>query len=211
MGSEGNALEKKVIRACTDMAIRTVKGGSLFVIELEGAKKKDYYTKVFGSLRGANGKPLNVIGERNRPIIEQLAMLDGATIVDARGNIREFGVTLKRQRTFLRHGKRHAFALGTSALKDIVCIVASEEDNHVRLFRGGVCMVDMDALTRTPSGLKGRVAEVLDTPLSKILVASGIATSILTLNPIPAIVTITGSSVIVSYGFDRIKRLFTGR
>ena len=51
------------------------------------------------------------------------------------GNMIEFGATLKRQITFFGHGKRHAFALGTSRLKGTLCILASEEDKHVRLFK----------------------------------------------------------------------------
>jgi hypothetical protein len=122
--------------------------------------------------------------------------------------MREFGVTLKRQTTFMGHGKRHAFAAGTSKMKNIVCVLASEEDKHVRVFRDGICLLDIDAKTRLTSDLKHKIVEIVNNPLSKILVASGIATSILTLNPIPAIITITGSSVIVSYGFDRLKALF---
>lgn len=37
--------------------------------------------------------------------------------------------------------------------------------------------------------------------------ASGIATSILTLNPLPAILTISGSYVMVSEGFNKLKFL----
>ena len=203
-------LEKRVMDACMDLAAMDANHGCLFAIELK-RQAHHYYVKVFPSLYHENGKRLNVLDSHDRQVIAHLATVDGATIVDARGNLEEFGVTLTRQQTFLSHGKRHAFALGTSRRKGVVCVLASEEDKHVRVFRDGMCVVDMDSRTRIPETIRHKVIDLLDTPLSKVLIASGIATSILTLNPIPAIVTITGSTVIVSYGFDRLKKLFSLR
>jgi len=202
--------EKRVIDACMDIAVSNAEHGCLFVVELE-KQTRGYYTKVFPTLVYDGGTRLNVTEDADKQVVAHLATLDGAAIVDKNGNLEEFGVTLKNQRTFLSHGKRHAFALGTSGIKGLVCILVSEEDRHVRMFREGVCVVDMDSRTRIPTTIRHRVIDVLDAPLSKLLIASGVATSILTLNPIPAIVTITGSSVIVSYGFDRLKKLFTPR
>ena len=65
-----------------------------------------------------------------------------------------------------------------------------------------------DQSTKISSNKKQKIAEILSAPISKTLIASGIATSVLTLNPLPAIITISGSYVIVSEGFDRLKNLF---
>ncbi len=199
---------REVINSCIDLAMQNVEHGSLYVIETRNAQQNNYYTKVFPTLHNESRAKLSIVRETDKPIIKHLAELDGATIIDRNGNMIEFGATLKRQITFFGHGKRHAFALGTSRLKDTLCILASEEDKHVRLFKDGVCIFDIDSRTKLPSDIRHKISEILDSPLSKVLVASGIATSILTLNPIPAIVTITGSTVIVSYGFDRIKKFF---
>jgi hypothetical protein len=204
----GTVANKRVMGSCLELAFKTVSQGSLFVVELDRDAGSGYYTKVFPAVRTAGGKALSVMGAKDAPLIKHLAELDGATIIDREGRLKEFGVTLKRQSTVIGHGKRHAFAAGTSRMRNVVCILASEEDKHVRLFRDGVCVAELDARTKVPTNLKQRVVDIVNNPLSKILVASGIATSILTLNPIPAIITITGSSVIVSYGFDRLKALF---
>ncbi len=209
LAESGAAIHRRVIMACIDMSINNVDYGSTFVIDLNQKVSRDkYYTKVFPMLSAERGKPLNVLNEIDKPVIRHLAALDGATILDMHGNMKEFGVTLNKHSTFMGHGKRHAFAVGTSRYDNIICILASEEDKHVRIFKSGICIADIDSRTKMPSDIKNRVVEILDAPLSKVLVASGIATSILTLNPIPAIITITGSTVIVSYGFDRIKKLF---
>lgn len=204
----GGVANKKIINSCLDIAFSTVKAGSLFVIELERKQGSGYYTRVFPAVRTSTGKYLSMMKARDRPVIKHLSELDGATIIDKNGKLRDFGVTLKRESTFIGHGKRHAFAAGTSKARDVLCILASEEDKHVRIFREGVCIADLDSRTKVSASLKQRVVEIVDNPLSKVLIASGIATSILTLNPIPAIITIAGSSVIVSYGFDRLKQLF---
>lgn len=199
--------EKRVIDACMDVAMGNTDHGCLFVIELE-PQHGSYYAKVFPQLAHVGGRKLNVTDPVDKKIVQSLAAIDGATVVDKDGELREFGVTLKHQRTFLSHGKRHAFALGTSARKGIVCIVASEEDKHVRAFKGGICITDVDSRTGITADVRHKIIEILDTPMSKLLVGAGVAASILTLNPIPAIITITGSGVAVSYGFDRLKNLF---
>ena len=206
--AESKEIEKEVIKACMDIALENVEHGCLFVIDLNEKPKHSYYTKVFKSLKGNDGKPLSVLREEDKYIIRHFAALDGAVVIDKAGEMLEFGVTLKNHLTFLGHGKRHAFALGTSKLPNVVCILTSEEDKHVRLLREGVCVADVDSRSYVPANLRHKVVEVLDTPLSKVLIGAGIATSILTLNPIPAIVTITGSTVIVSFGFDKLKNIF---
>lgn len=204
----GGSANRKVVASCLELAFRTAKTGSLFVIELDRNQGSSYYTKVFPTVRTIRGKALSMARAKDLPVIKHLSELDGATVIDREGRLKEFGVTLKRENTFIGHGKRHAFAAGTSKAKNVICILASEEDHHVRIFRDGLCLAELDAKTKVPTNLKQRIVDVANNPLSRILVASGIATSILTLNPIPAIITITGSSVIVSYGFDRLKSLF---
>lgn len=208
VASSKNKIARNVINACMDIAFKNVDKGSLFVIELKRKKAGTYYARTLPQIINKNGHPISILDASGMHVIKHLAELDGAMIVEGKGALKDFGVTLKKQHTFMGHGKRHAFALGTSKLSNTICILASEEDKHVRIFRDGVCVVDIDSKTKMPVGMKHKVIEILDAPLSKILVASGIATSILTLNPIPAIITITGSSVIVSYGFDRLKSLF---
>jgi hypothetical protein len=78
------------------------------------------------------------------------------------------------------------------------------------MFREGICISEVDSTTKMPVSIQNKLLEIVDTPISKMFIASGIAVSILTLNPIPAIITITGSTVVVSYGFEKLKKLFSG-
>jgi len=195
--------EKEVIKTCIDLALHSVDHGCIFIIDLGG--KGGYYTKVYRSLGTEEGKPLSVLNERDKYIIKHLATMDGATIIDKNGSMREFGVTLKKHDTFFGHGKRHAFALGTSKLKGKICILASEEDRHVRIFRDGICVVDMDAKTHIPNSLRFKLVEFLEKPLPAALKSNGIKASVLDSPPIPAMAIITGGTVMLSEGFERLR------
>jgi hypothetical protein len=202
--------EKRVINACIDLAMGTIDEGSLFAIDLSGKNRTDFYTTQYSGIANSKGRPFSVFKPEERMVIKQLAELDGAVIINKQGEMIEFGATLKRHKDFLAHGKRHAFALGTSEIKDMVCVLASEEDHHIRTFKEGVCVADIDGRTKLPVTVKQKVVDLLTTPMSATLISAGIATSVLTLNPIPAIITIAGSNVIVSGGFERLKAIFQG-
>jgi DNA integrity scanning protein DisA with diadenylate cyclase activity len=203
-----HASENEVIKTCMDIALHNTDHGCIFVIDLNGKKRSNYYVKVFKILKGHDGKTLSIMNEADKHIIKHLATMDGATIIDSKGNLREFGVTLKGQITFFGHGKRHAFSLGTSKLNDVVCILASEEDKHVRLFRDGVCVADMDSKTYIPTALRYKMVYAVSKPLTKILKECGIAKSKSQIDPTPALITLRGGTLIPLEGFEKIKTLF---
>lgn len=200
--------ENDVIKSCMDIALQNIEHGCIFVIELNGNTKGNYYTKVFQSLKGEVNDLLSVINEKDMPIIKHLATVDGAVVIENNGDMREFGVTLKISRTFFGHGKRHAFALGTSAQKNIICILASEEDKHVRLFREGKCIVDIDSNMYVPTTLRYKIVEIMNKPLSESLKENSISNSALESEPNPAMIIVTGSNIIATDGFDKLKKLF---
>lgn len=200
------SIQKEVIKACIDTAIQNANHGCILVVDLDGNKRDSYYTKVFQHLKGESGKLLSVMNEKDKHIIKHLVRIDGATIIDRNGEMREFGVTLKHPSTFFGHGKRHAFALGTSKIKNMICIIASEEDGHVRLFREGACIADIDAKSHVPGNLRQKVADILDTPIPKKLLANLSNSKHGSIHPKP-IISITGSSFTVSPIFDKLQKL----
>jgi DNA integrity scanning protein DisA with diadenylate cyclase activity len=205
MTTQQRAVETEVIKACIDISIQNTSHGCILVVDLSGRKRDGYYAKVFQHLKGEKGKLLSVRNEQDKHIIKHIVTIDGAAIIDQHGNMTEFGVTLKNPSTFFGHGKRHAFALGTSKLKGIVCILASEEDGHVRLFRDGACMADIDAKSYVPGNLREKVAEMLCSPIPQKLV-DNLSKSSHSGHSKPMI-TITGSSLIISPGFDKLQRM----
>ncbi|VVB77101.1 DisA bacterial checkpoint controller nucleotide-binding protein [uncultured archaeon] len=196
----------KIIGACFDLAHKQDEG-CLFVIESEKADSK-YYKDYNTDIYKKNGRRLSVFKAKDKQLIRKLASIDGAVIISQRGEMLHYGATLINADKVVGHGKRHAFSMGTSRkVKGTICILASEEDRHIRAFRNGSCTVDIDEDTKLGISTRQKIAELIGAPITKTLVASGIATSILTLNPLPAILTIGGSFVIVSEGFNKLKSL----
>lgn len=200
----------KVIDACLELSQNQAEG-CLFVVETKKSYSK-YYKDSIVDIYKKNNKRLSVFSERDKQTIRKLASLDGAVIIDPDGGMMHYGATLMYSQKLMGHGKRHAFALGTSKyVNNAVCILASEEDKHIRTFKNGICVVDINGHNNLSVSTRQRVAEFLDMPITKTLIASGIATSVLTLNPIPAIITISGSALVVSEGFSRLRTFFNGR
>lgn len=200
----------KVIDACLELSQNQAEG-SLFVVETKKSYSK-YYKDPIVDIYKKNNKRLSVFSERDKQTIRKLASLDGAVIIGPEGEMLHYGATLLYSQKMMGKGKRHAFALGTSKyVNNAVCILSSEEDKHIRMFKNGACVVEVDGHTKLSVSRRQKIAEFLDLPLTKTLIASGIATSVLTLNPIPAIVMISGSYVVVSEGFGRLKSYFNGK
>jgi hypothetical protein len=196
---------KNILNACIDLSYNQIEG-SLFVIE---SKKVSGYYKSGCTIYKESGQLLSVMDESDKQVIRKLASLDGAMIIDSQGRMKSYGATLVNSNSFTGHGKRHEFAKGTSiACPEVTCVLTSEEDRRIRIFRHGELVVDINSRSRMPRTAKDKVAELLTSRTSQTLIASGVAASVLTLNPLPAIITITGSHLLVNEGVDRIKNVF---
>jgi DNA integrity scanning protein DisA with diadenylate cyclase activity len=202
--------EEKTIDACLKLA-QLQEGGCLLVIETERRPSSGYYSDANNDLVRRDGKAFSVFDPDDRQAITALASVDGACIVSADGELKHYGATLRHSMNVPGHGKRHAFALGTSrSVKGAVCVLHSEEDHYTRVFRDGLCVAAISPNGRLRDGTRHRLAELLCNPITATLAASGIVASIFTLNPIPAIITISGSSLIVREGFERLKKFVEG-
>ena len=89
--------------------------------------------------------PFKVID--NPKLLESLALIDGAVIIDKEGIMRSYGVMIKSTQTFKNFGTRHS--AGMSAAKgDNLVVLISEEDKKVRILRKGKLIMQIDALQR---------------------------------------------------------------
>ena len=83
----------------------------------------------------------------NPKLLESLALMDGAVIIDKDGIMRSYGAMIKTTKTFKNFGTRHSAAL-TAAEGDNLVIIVSEEDKKIRILKKGKMIMQIDALQK---------------------------------------------------------------
>jgi len=83
----------------------------------------------------------------NPKLLESLALIDGAVIIDKKGFMRAYGVMVKSKKVIKNYGTRHSAALSASKGDNLVVIV-SKEDMKVKILKGGKMVMQLDALQK---------------------------------------------------------------
>lgn len=126
-------LEEELIRIGLKIAKRGE--GALFVIgEVE-----------YDSLVEQNVPPFKII--ENPKLLESLALMDGAIIIDKEGFMKAYGVMIKSTKTFKNFGTRHSAAISASVGGNIAILV-SEEDKKIRILKDEKMIMQIDALEK---------------------------------------------------------------
>ncbi len=128
---------KKLQEALIQVALRIAKRGegALFVIG-----DVDYKPLVKQSV-----PPFNLIS--NSKLLESLAIIDGAVIIDQKGMVNAYGVMIKSTKVFKHYGTRHSAAISAAKGNNFV-VVVSEEDRKVRILQRGKMIMQFDALQK---------------------------------------------------------------
>lgn len=84
---------------------------------------------------------------KNPKLLESLALMDGAVILDKTGLVRAYGAMIKTKKTLKNFGTRHSAGLSASKNNNTSFIV-SEEDKKIRILRNGKMVMQIDALQR---------------------------------------------------------------
>lgn len=103
--------------------------------------------------------PFSVIN--NPKLLESLALMDGAVIIDKNGFMSSYGTMVKSNKIFKNFGTRHSAALSASKNGNIVFLV-SEEDKKVRIFRNGKLTMQVDALQKNVENSVSKAVNILE-------------------------------------------------
>ncbi|MBI5803682.1 DNA integrity scanning protein DisA nucleotide-binding domain protein [Candidatus Pacearchaeota archaeon] len=110
--------------------------GALFVVG-----DVDYDTLVAQSV-----KSFNVL--KNPKLLESLALMDGAVVMDKKGKMKAYGAMIKnRGKVFRNFGTRHSAGLN-AAEDDNLVVLVSEEDKKVRILKDGKMIMQIDAMQK---------------------------------------------------------------
>ena len=130
-------LEKELQETLIQVGLRIAKRGegALFVV---GETK-------YKPLVDQQVPPFNVVD--NPKLLESLAIMDGAVILDTDGKMKAYGAMIKSTRTLRNFGTRHSAAVSASKKGNLVVII-SEEDKKVRVLKEGKMILQIDALQK---------------------------------------------------------------
>lgn len=83
----------------------------------------------------------------NPKLLESLALMDGAVIIDKEGYMKAYGAKIKSTKVFKNFGTRHSAGI-SAAKKDNLVVLVSEEDKKIRILKKGKMIMQIDALQK---------------------------------------------------------------
>ncbi len=98
----------------------------------------------------------------NPKLLESLALIDGAVIIDKKGFLTAYGVMIKAKKTFKNFGTRHSAGISASMQKGNLVIVVSEEDRKLRILSNGKMIMQIDALQKDTEKSISKAVTVLE-------------------------------------------------
>jgi len=99
----------------------------------------------------------------NPKLLESLALIDGAVVIDKYGMMIAYGVMIKSEKTFKNFGTRHSAALSASyAKKGNLVVIISEEDRKLKILKDGKMIMQIDALQRGVEQSVDHAVEILE-------------------------------------------------
>lgn len=134
---------------------------TLIQVGLKIAKRREGAIFVIGD---ATYKPLvdqsvpqfNVM--KNPKLLESLALMDGAIILDEKGNLKAYGAMIRSTKVYKNFGTRHSASISASKKAELVVMV-SEEDKKVRIFKKGKMVMQIDPFQK---GVEKSVPEAVN-------------------------------------------------
>ncbi len=98
----------------------------------------------------------------NPKLLESLALMDGAVIINKKGFVSAYGVRIKSTKVFKNFGTRHSAAI-SAATGDNLVVIVSEEDKKVRILKKGKMIMQIDALQRNVEQNVSGAVKMLET------------------------------------------------
>ncbi len=134
-------LLKKIEEVLISVGIEVARKGegALFVIS-DNCKYKRLLKQKFESF--------SIFSPGAKKILLSLAIIDGAVVINKEGNVLDYGAKIESKKVFTGYGTRHAAAYSASLIKDSFCILVSQEEKKIKIFRAGKIVAQIDALEK---------------------------------------------------------------
>jgi DNA integrity scanning protein DisA with diadenylate cyclase activity len=83
----------------------------------------------------------------NPKLLESLALMDGAVIINKNGFVSAYGVKINSTKVLKNFGTRHSAGL-SAAVGDNLVVIVSEEDKKIKILKKGKMIMQIDALQK---------------------------------------------------------------
>jgi DNA integrity scanning protein DisA with diadenylate cyclase activity len=125
----------------------------------------------------------------NPKLLESLALMDGAVIVDKNGVMKSYGAMIKTTKTLKNFGTRHSAAFSAST-KGNIAILVSEEDKKIRIMKDEKVIMQIDALEKNVEQSVSSAVNILESVGAGAIgaIGTGILAPTLGLAMLPGIV-----------------------
>lgn len=144
-------IQEKILEAAIELARKGE--GALFVI----GDKVNYSLLIKHKIN-----KFSVFDQGARKMLVSLGTLDGAIIINKKGEVIAYGAMIKKAKPFIGYGTRHAAAFSASQ-KGNISILASEEERKVKVFKNGKFIVQLDALQKNIEKEIPKISALLET------------------------------------------------
>ncbi len=106
----------------------------------------------------------------NPKLLESLALMDGAVVIDQKGMLEAYGAMIESTKTFKNFGTRHSAGMSVSEKKGNLVVVVSEEDRKIRILKEGKMIMQIDALQKNVEGSVDEAVNILESVGAGLLV-----------------------------------------
>jgi len=151
---------------------------------------------------------LDVFDKGAEKILKGLAVIDGAIIINTKGQFIDYAAMIKGVKPFVGFGTRHAAAI-TASKKGNVSILASEEERKVKIFRDGKYIMQIDALQKNVEKKVSVISEMLESAGAGVIGTIGTAAlaPALGITLVPGIIIFGGSYYAIKSFIERTKKV----
>ena len=150
--------------------------------------------------------PFKVID--NPKLLESLALIDGAVIINKRGYLRAYGAMINSTSTFKNFGTRHSAALTASKKEGNLVVLISEEDKKIRIMKGGKMIMQIDALQKNVEHSISQAVSILESVGAGTIgaIGTGLLVPTLGISLLPGVLVFGSAYYLGKMLTDRLKK-----
>ncbi len=189
-------IEEKILSITIEIAKQGK--GALFII---GNKIK------YEKLMKQKIQKFNIFDSGSDKLIKSLAIIDGAIIIDNKGNVLEYGALIKNTKPLFGYGTRHAAAL-TASKNNNISILCSEEEKKVKIFRDGKYIMQIDPMQKNVEKSIPEISRILESLGAGLLGTIGTTLLVPTLGItlIPGVIIFGSSYYAINYIMKKFRK-----